>query len=70
MSLQDSQARLDRALKELQFRWDQLESVWQDANRRHLDKTYMQPLAKKCRKACAALEYMDLQMQRARRECE
>ncbi len=70
MSLKDSHARLNRAVKDLFFQWEQLRIAWQDANSRYLEKTYLEPLAGKCHKAASALEYMDHQMQQARRECE
>lgn len=63
MSLNDNNAKIMRATKDLLVQWEATQATWRDANSRAFDEKYFQPLLADLRKAQRAMEAMDAQLQ-------
>ena len=69
MSLGSSRTRLKAALKELQIRWEQARTMWDDAQSRDFEKQYLEPLEPRIRGTMTAMEKMEGILARVRRDC-
>ncbi len=69
MSLGSSRTRLKGALKELQIRWDQAKSRWDDPQSRDFEKQFLTTLEPRIRNALTAMEKMEATLARVRRDC-
>lgn len=70
MSLGTSRSRLKAALKELQVRWDEARTKWDDPQSREFESRYLAPMEPTIRNAMSAMEKMETTLARARRDCE
>ena len=69
MSVRAGRTKLLGMMKDLQVKWEQTKSDWNDPMSRELEKTCMEPLERKIRAAAVAMEQMGEVLERARREC-
>ena len=69
MSVNDSQAKLKRAAKDLFLCWQQASSNWRDDNRKEMEKKLLKPLESELRKAELAMERMDAMLNQIRHSC-
>ena len=70
MSLQSGQAKLTRAMKELNARWGSVRPVWRDEVGRRFEAEHIVPLEQKVRAATGAMSRMSELLHRIRRDCE
>jgi hypothetical protein len=70
MSLIESKGSLSKAAKELYARWEDVKTVWSDAQSNHFEKNFLVPLEQDLRSAISALEQMDQALQKMRSDCE
>ncbi|MBI9016197.1 MAG: hypothetical protein JEZ07_02935 [Phycisphaerae bacterium] len=63
MSLNDSNAKIMRATKDLLIYWENVKATWRDANSRQFEELYFEPLQIEVRKAQRAMELMESQLQ-------
>ena len=70
MSLADSKATLSKASRELFSRWEDVQSVWSDAQSDAFEKTYLWQLSQDVRAALAALDHMNQILQKIESDCE
>lgn len=69
MSLQNAQNRLRQSMKELNHRWDDVSSVWDDPVSRKFYDRRLAPLESMVRSSVAAMEKMAEQLAKARSDC-
>lgn len=69
MSLANSRTRLKGALKELQYRWDQVRLRWNDVKAVEFEKQFLEPMEPRLRAAMTAMEKMEATLARVRRDC-
>jgi hypothetical protein len=69
MSVNDSQAKLKRAAKDLLVCWQRTSANWRDDNRRELEKKLLTPLQSEIRKAELAMERMDAMINQIQHSC-
>lgn len=63
-------AKMMSALKMLRSRWEETKEVWQDANSRRFEETYLDPLEPQMKLALEAIGTLAELMARAERDCE
>jgi hypothetical protein len=70
MSLLDSKAMLATATKDLLARWDDVKTVWSDAQSKAFEETYLLLIEQDVRSALGALDSMNQVLQRIESDCE
>jgi len=70
MSLNDSKGTLARAAKDLFARWNDLQTIWSDAQSQEFEKTYLLPIEQDVRSALGAMDNMTQVMQVIENDCE
>ena len=69
MSLNDSKGTLARAAKDLLARWNELQTIWSDAQSEEFQKTYLFPIEQDVRSALGAMDNMTQVMQVIENDC-
>ena len=70
MSINDSQARLNRAAKDLFAHWRSTKETWRDETSRRFEKKYLTPLQADLRTATQAMERIDAMINRISYDCK
>ena len=70
MSVQAGSAKLKRAAKDLQTRWNETRYDWHDENSRQFEEHFLKPLFARLRTAEHALGNMSEILNKVRRDCE
>ena len=69
MSLLENRGALTKAFKDLGNRWTEVRSSWQDVQADNFEKLYLWPLESEVRKAMAAMDHMNVVLNKIEREC-
>ena len=69
MALQDAQAKLARATKDLLLHWRHTRETWRDARAEQVGGDLVEPLTKASKAAVEAMAGLGEAVNRARREC-
>ena len=69
MSLMDSKGTLSRATKDLFARWQDIKSVWADAQSEEFESTYLAQIEQDVRAALTALDHMNQVITRIESDC-
>lgn len=70
MSLMDSSGALSRATKDLFARWNDVKTVWSDAQSEDFEKTYILLIEHDVRTALGALDQMNQVIAKIQNDCE
>jgi hypothetical protein len=70
MSIHESRGTLSDATKELFARWNDIQTVWHDAQSQEFEKTYLEPLQLTVRNALKAMEQLNLTLQTIKSDCQ
>ena len=70
MSVQDGKSLLNKALKDLMFRWADTKSQWKDVMAENFEKNRLGPLEMDLRSASGAMDNMAAILSKVRRDCE
>lgn len=70
MSLLESRGQLSKAMKDLVTRWAEVRSNWMDAQADNFEKTYLVQIESETRKALAAMDHMNVVLQKVEKDCE
>jgi hypothetical protein len=70
MSLPESRGALSDAMKELFARWNDIQSVWHDAQSRDFEKNYLDPLRPTVQSALKALEQLNFTLHTIKSDCQ
>src|SRR5262249_48333262 len=70
MSLIDSKIALSKATKELFLRWEEVKTVWTDAQAREFEKHYLFEIEQQVRSAMGALDHMSQVLIAVEHDCE
>jgi hypothetical protein len=70
MSLMDSKGMLSGATKDLLARWNDVKTVWSDAQSQAYEETYIFKIEQDVRSALGALDNMSQVLQRIQSDCE
>jgi hypothetical protein len=70
MSLQDSKGTLNTAAKDLFARWQDVKSVWDDAQSKEFEDHYIFQIEQDVRTAMTALDQMNGFLTKIENECE
>lgn len=69
MSLYESNARLERSVKDLQRHWRQTSEFWRDSQAARLERELVDPLVVATRQANEAILRLQQAVNEARRDC-
>ena len=70
MSLTDSSGALSRATKDLFARWNDVKTVWDDAQSEEFEKAFIVQIEQDVRSALGALDHMNQVIQKIQHDCE
>ena len=70
MSLTDSSGALSRATKDLFARWNDVKTVWDDAQSEEFEKAFIVQIEQDVRSALGALYHMNQVIQKIQHDCE
>ena len=70
MSLLESKGSLSRAAKDLFARWNDVKSVWSDAQSQDFEQTYLVQIEQDVRSALGAMDHMNQVLQKIENDCE
>ena len=69
MGVYEGRGQLARAMKDLNNRWLDTKSVWQDATSAAFEREHLQTLESDLRQAISAMEHMASIISQAKRDC-
>ena len=69
MSLLENRGAQTKAFKDLGNRWVDVKSSWQHTQADNFEKLYLLPLEAELRKALAAMDHMNIVLNKIEREC-
>ena len=70
MSLAESRGQLGKAIKDMNNRWLEVRSSWQDAQADHFERQYLFVLEADLRRALAAMDHMNVVLTKIEKDCE
>ena len=70
MSLMESKGALSKAAKDLFARWNDVKSIWSDAQSNEFEKTYIAQIEQDVRSALSAMDRMNQVLQKIENDCE
>jgi hypothetical protein len=66
----ECRGQLTKAFRDLMNRWIQVRGSWDDARAQNFEQQYLLPLEIEVRKAVAAMDHMNVALQKITRDCE
>jgi hypothetical protein len=70
MGVYEGRGQLSKAMKQLQMRWQEAQSSWNDAASVQFEKKFLEPLEADLRTAVTAMDHMAAVLVQARRDCQ
>lgn len=70
MSLVEARGQLTKAFRDLTNRWMQVRGDWNDARAQYFEEQYLRPLEIEIRKATAAMDHMNVVLNKITQDCE
>jgi hypothetical protein len=70
MGVYEGRGLLSKSLKQLQLRWQETQSGWNDAASVHFEKKYLEPLEADLRTATTAMDHLAAVLVQVRRDCQ
>lgn len=70
MGVYEGRGQLSKAIKQLQMRWQEATSSWNDAASVQFDKKFLEPLEADLRTAVTAMDHMAAVLVQVRRDCQ
>lgn len=70
MSMVESRGQLTKAFRDLTNRWMMVRGEWDDDRAKYFEEQYLRPLEVEIRKATAAMDHMNIVLQKVTRDCE
>ena len=70
MGVYEGRGQLSKGMKQLQLRWLEAKSSWDDAASAHFEKKFLEPLEADLRTAVTAMDHMAAVLVQARRDCQ
>ena len=70
MSLVESRGQITKALRDLLTRWEHVRSEWNDAQAENFQRQYILELETQVRKATAAMDHLNIVLQKITKDCE
>ena len=70
MSLAESRGQLGKSYRDLWNRWEHVKSSWSDTQAETLEKQYLLQIETQVRKTLAAMDHMNIVLQRTIKDCE
>ncbi len=66
----ECRGQLAKAFRDLMSRWIQVRGTWDDARAQYFEQHYLLPLEIEVRKAVAAMDQMNVVLQKITKDCE
>ena len=70
MSLVESRGQLTKVFRDLMNRWMMVRSDWNDPRAQYFEEQYLLPLEIEVRKAVAAMDHMNIVLNKITQDCE
>ena len=70
MGVSEGRGQLSKAIKQLQMRWQEATSSWNDAASAQFEKRFLEPLDADLRTAVTAMDHMAAVLVQVRRDCQ
>ena len=70
MGVYEGRGLLSKSLKQLQLRWQEAKSDWNDAASEHFEKKYLEALEADLKTATTAMDHMASVLVQVRRDCQ
>ena len=70
MGVYEGRGQLSKAIKQLQMRWQEATSSWNDAASTQFEKKFLEPLDADLRTAVTAMDHMAAVLVQVRRDCQ
>ena len=70
MSLAEGRGALTKSFKDLSNRWMEVRTSWNDSQADYFEKQYLYLLETEVRKALAAMDHMNVVLQKIVKDCE
>jgi hypothetical protein len=70
MGVYEGRGQLSKAMKQLQMRWQEAQSSWNDVASVQFEKKFLEPLDADLRTAVTAMDHMAAVLVQARRDCQ
>lgn len=70
MSLAETRGQLTKGFRDLWNRWETVKGSWADVQADHFEKQYLLEIESQVRKALAAIDHMNIVMQKTEKDCE
>ena len=70
MGVYEGRGLLSKSLKQLQLRWQEAKSDWNDAASEHFEKKYLEALEADLKAATTAMDHMASVLVQVRRDCQ
>ncbi len=70
MGIHEGRGNLTKAMKDLNMKWNETKSYWDDSTQANFEKKYILPIEKDMRQALAAMDTIAVFISAAHRDCE
>jgi hypothetical protein len=70
MGVYEGRGQLSKAIKQVQMRWQEATSSWNDAASAQFEKKFLEPLDADLRTAATAMDHMAAVLVQVRRDCQ
>ena len=70
MGVYEGRGLLSKSHKQLQLRWQEAKSEWNDAASEHFEKKYLEALEADLRSATTAMDHLASVLAQVRRDCQ
>lgn len=70
MGVYEGRGQLTKAFKNLQLRWTDAKSNWDDAASKHFEETFIVPIEMDLKNAVGAMDHMAAILAQVRKDCQ
>jgi hypothetical protein len=70
MGVYEGRGLLSKSLQQLQLRWQEAKSDWNDTASDHFEKKFLEPLENDLRSATTAMDHLAAVLVQVRRDCQ
>jgi len=70
MGVYEGRGQLTKAFKNLQMRWAEAKSAWEDAASKHFEEKFINPIEMDLKNAVGAMDHMAAILSQVRKDCQ